>query len=338
MSKKFFKNKSILITGGTGSFGKEFVKYLLNNNYGLKKIIIFSRDEFKQFNFQSELGSEHNKILRFFIGDVRDLERVKRAFHEVDYVVHAAALKQVPSAEYNPMEVIKTNVVGTQNVIESCLEKNVKRAVLLSTDKASSPINLYGASKLCADRLFISANNIKGSQNIKFSVVRYGNVMGSRGSVLENFIKQSKSGQILLTDENMTRFNIFLHQSIELVLWALKNCNGGEIVVPKIPSFYIKDLAKVVSKKKNKIKIVGIRDGEKLHEEMISSYDAVNTVEYSNKYLILTKSLIKFYKKRKATYVKKNFIYNSLNNSIFLTIPQLERIVKKFDSKSNLND
>jgi UDP-N-acetylglucosamine 4,6-dehydratase (inverting) len=338
MSKKFFKNKSILITGGTGSFGKEFVKYLLNNNYGLKKIIIFSRDEFKQFNFQSELGSEHNKILRFFIGDVRDLERVKRAFHEVDYVVHAAALKQVPSAEYNPMEVIKTNVVGTQNVIESCLEKNVKRAVLLSTDKASSPINLYGASKLCADRLFISANNIKGSQNIKFSVVRYGNVMGSRGSVLENFIKQSKSGQILLTDENMTRFNIFLHQSIELVLWALKNCNGGEIVVPKIPSFYIKDLAKVVSKKKNKIKIVGIRDGEKLHEEMISSYDAVNTVEYSNKYLILTKSLIKFHKKRKATYVKKNFIYNSLNNSIFLTIPQLERIVKKFDSKSNLND
>ena len=203
MSKKFFKNKSILITGGTGSFGKEFVKYLLNNNYGLKKIIIFSRDEFKQFNFQSELGSEHNKILRFFIGDVRDLERVKRAFHEVDYVVHAAALKQVPSAEYNPMEVIKTNVVGTQNVIESCLEKNVKRAVLLSTDKASSPINLYGASKLCADRLFISANNIKGSQNIKFSVVRYGNVMGSRGSVLENFIKQSKSGQILLTDENI---------------------------------------------------------------------------------------------------------------------------------------
>ena len=327
MNKKFFKNKVILITGGTGSFGKALVQHLLDKKYPLRKIIIFSRDELKQSNFQNNLHPKHTKLLRFFIGDVRDYERLRTAFEDVDYVIHAAALKQVPAAEYNPIEFIKTNVLGTQNIISSCLEKKVKAAILLSTDKASSPINLYGATKLCADKLFLSANNIKGKNNIKFSVVRYGNVMGSRGSVIENFIRQKKNGKLYLTDPEMTRFNMLIEEAVDLVLWTLEKSIGGELIIPKIPSFNVKDLAKAIGGN-TKLEISGIRPGEKLHEEMISIYDSPNTLEFKNFYMILPNYLLKYYK-NKGKAVKKNFVYNSLNNKKFLTITQLKKEIKK---------
>ena len=327
MNKKFFKNKVILITGGTGSFGKALVQHLLDKKYPLRKIIIFSRDELKQSNFQNNLHPKHTKLLRFFIGDVRDYERLRTAFEDVDYVIHAAALKQVPAAEYNPIEFIKTNVLGTQNIISSCLEKKVKAAILLSTDKASSPINLYGATKLCADKLFLSANNIKGKNNIKFSVVRYGNVMGSRGSVIENFIRQKKNGKLYLTDPEMTRFNMLIEEAVDLVLWTLEKSIGGELIIPKIPSFNVKDLAKAIGGN-TKLEISGIRPGEKLHEEMISIYDSPNTLEFKNFYMILPNYLLKYYK-NKGKAVKKYFVYNSLNNKKFLTITQLKKEIKK---------
>ena len=327
MNKKFFKNKVILITGGTGSFGKALVQHLLDKKYPLRKIIIFSRDELKQSNFQNSLHPKHTKLLRFFIGDVRDYERLRTAFEDVDYVIHAAALKQVPAAEYNPIEFIKTNVLGTQNIISSCLEKKVKAAILLSTDKASSPINLYGATKLCADKLFLSANKIKGKNNIKFSVVRYGNVMGSRGSVIENFIRQKKNGKLYLTDPEMTRFNMLIQEAVDLVLWTLEKSVGGELIIPKIPSFNVKDLAKAIGGN-TKLEISGIRPGEKLHEEMISIYDSPNTLEFKNFYMILPNYLLKSYK-NKGKAVKKNFVYNSLNNKKFLTISQLKKEIKK---------
>ncbi len=278
-------NKTILITGGTGSFGKNFVKYLTQKHSNLKKIIIFSRDELKQYEMKKFY--EKNKIfhkLRFFLGDVRDYERLLIAFKNVDIIIHAAALKQVDTAEYNPGEFIKTNIIGGQNVIQASFYNNVSKIIALSTDKASSPINLYGATKLCSDKLFTSANHFYGQK--KFSVVRYGNVAGSRGSVIPLFLSQKNKNVFNITHQDMTRFNISLKESIDLVMWSIKNSYGGEIVVPKLPSYKITDLAKAISEKA-KIKIIGVREGEKIHEEMVSSSESINTLDIGNKYIIL---------------------------------------------------
>ena len=314
MSKNF-KNKTILITGATGSFGKTFIKHILKKKLPFRKIIIFSRDELKQHEMKvsQDFNELKNKQLRFFIGDIRDKDRLIWAFKDVDYVIHAAALKQVPTGEYNPFEVIKTNVIGAQNIIEASINSNVKKVISLSTDKAVSPVNLYGATKLCSDKLFISANNIKGHQNISFSVVRYGNVTGSRGSVLPEFLRQKKNGKFLITDKSMTRFNISLVESVEMVLWSLENTIGGEIIIPKIRSFKVIDLAKAVDPNL-KIEIIGIRQGEKIHEELISQSDSRLTIDIGKYYLILPHTnLFKKYKNYKK--LKKNFIYRSdLNN------------------------
>lgn len=324
MNKNFFKNKSLLLTGGTGSFGKAFVNYLLKNKIPLKKIVIFSRDELKQFEMNKIFNENQHSNIRYFIGDVRDKDRLKLAINEIDIVVHAAALKQVPIAEYNPFEFIKTNVLGAQNLVESCLGSTVKNVIALSTDKASSPINLYGATKLCSDKLFIAANNVKGKQDIKFSVVRYGNVMGSRGSVLEVFSKEKKSKVLHVTDKDMTRFNINMNEAIDFVIYCLMNFKGGEIFIPKIPSYYIMDLARAVSED-CKIKIIGIRPGEKIHEEMISSYDSPNTIDLGRCYAILNANNLKFYKNQK--FVGPDFSYKSNTNSNFLNVTQLKKII-----------
>ncbi len=336
-----FKNKSILVTGGTGSFGKAFIKYLINNFKGFKKIIIFSRDELKQFEMASSLSEKDYPFIRYFIGDVRDLSRLRRALEEVDYVIHAAALKQVEAAEYNPFEVIKTNIVGAQNIIEACLESpKVKKVVALSTDKAVSPINLYGASKLCSDKLFISANNIVGNKKKIFSVVRYGNVMGSRGSVIPVFLEQKKRGTIKVTDPSMTRFNITMTDSIKLVLHALDKSLGGEIFVPKIPSYKILTLAKAIGEK-SKIKIVGVRPGEKIHEELISISEARHTLDIGKYYVILSPSLErsnnplsmhlykKYLNKKNTKKVPKDFEYNSGRNQKFLNKEEIRKLLKK---------
>jgi UDP-N-acetylglucosamine 4,6-dehydratase len=327
MNKNFFKNKSLLITGGTGSFGKAFVNYLLKNKIHLKKIIIFSRDELKQFEMNKIFSENQYQNIRYFIGDVRDKDRLKLALNNVDIVVHAAALKQVPIAEYNPFEFIKTNVMGAQNLIESCLDSSVKNVIALSTDKASSPVNLYGATKLCSDKLFVAANNMKGTQNIKFSIVRYGNVMGSRGSVLETFLQHKKSGVFQITDKKMTRFNINMSEAIDFVIYCLINLKGGEIFVPKLPSFYITDLAKAVSDS-CKTNIIGIRPGEKIHEEMISSYDSLNTVDLGRYFAILNQNNLKFYKDKK--FLNADFSYQSNTNNNFLNVAQLKKIIKDF--------
>ena len=332
MSKKLFNGKTILVTGGTGSFGHAFTKGVLKN-YNPKKLVIFSRDEFKQFKMNSLFKSKReNKILRFFLGDIRDKERLKTALKDIDIVVHAAALKQVPAAEYNPIEFVKTNVLGAQNIVEACLETKVSNVVALSTDKASSPINLYGATKLCSDKLFVAANNIKGKNKIKFSVVRYGNVMGSRGSVLPFFLKQKKLFPI--TDIRMTRFNISIEKSVDMVIWCLQNNLGGEIFVPKLQSFKITDLARSVNPK-FKFKIIGIRPGEKLHEELISTYDAIKTVDLKKYYAILgnftEKEIISYIKKTKGRRVEKNFVYNSFNNPRYLSMSDLSTEIKKIN-------
>jgi len=326
MNKNFFKNKSLLITGGTGSFGKAFVNYLLFNKVPLKKIVIFSRDELKQFEMSKIYNEKKYPNVRYFLGDIRDKERLHSAFRGIDIIVHAAALKQVPTAEYNPIEFIKTNVLGSQNIIETALSSNVGNVVALSTDKASSPINLYGATKLCSDKLFVSANNIKGNKKIKFSVVRYGNVMGSRGSVLHSFLDQLKNKELLITDKRMTRFNITLSECINLVILSLTSSMGGEIFVPKIPSFYVYDLAKAISND-CKITFTGIRPGEKLHEEMISIYDSYNTIELSDHYIILQNlNYLKNYKKYRL--LDENFSYRSDLNKIFLSKDDLRLIIK----------
>jgi UDP-N-acetylglucosamine 4,6-dehydratase (inverting) len=330
VTKNFFKNKSLLITGGTGSFGRAFVKYLLKEKVPLKKIIIFSRDELKQFEMNKIFNEKKYKNIRYFIGDVRDKERLKLAINNVDIVVHAAALKQVPVAEYNPFEFIKTNVLGAQNLIECCLGSSVTRVIALSTDKASSPINLYGATKLCSDKIFIAANNIIGKQNIRFSIVRYGNVMGSRGSVLDTFLEQSKNRIISITDKNMTRFNINMNEAIDLTIYSLANLKGGEIFVPKIPSFRIIDLAKAISNE-SKIKIIGIRPGEKVHEEMISAHDSSDIYDLGKYYAIVPNYLKNKYLSRKK--VKESFCYSSDNNSEFLNINQLKKIVINYQKE-----
>lgn len=329
MSIKF---KTMLITGGTGSFGKAYTKYLLNKSKNLKKLIIFSRDEWKQSEMKKEFPQKKYPILRYFLGDVRDLQRLKRAFNEIDIVVHAAALKQVPAAEYNPTEFIKTNITGAQNVIEAAIDCKVKKVIALSTDKASAPINLYGATKLCSDKLFIAANNYSGSRNIIFSICRYGNVMGTRGSVVPLFIQQSKKKFLTITDKEMTRFNITLDESINLVNYAINNSMGKEIFVPKIPSYKLLDLAKSINEK-SKIKIIGIRSGEKIHEEMITLDDSYYTIENSKNYIILPKLekkiLNKYLKKFKAKKIKKPFSYNSKDNPNFLTIKKLRKLILK---------
>ncbi|MDC2998808.1 UDP-N-acetylglucosamine 4,6-dehydratase (inverting), partial [Candidatus Pelagibacter sp.] len=316
-----------------------FTEKILKKFPSINKIIIFSRDEFKQNNMSEKFNSvKEKKKLRFFLGDIRDIQRLKIALQDIDIVIHAAALKQVPAAEYNPIEFIKTNVLGAQNLVEACLDNKVKQLVALSTDKAAAPINLYGATKLCSDKLFTAANNIKGKQDIRFSVVRYGNVAGSRGSVMPLFISQKKNNLLKITDKGMTRFNISLDEGIETVLWTLKNMQGGEIVVPKLPSYRIMDLAKAISSK-IKIKLIGKRPGEKIHEELITESDSGNTIDIGNYYLILPtnnlgdlKNFIKRYKKLKFL---KEFNYSSGKNKHYLKVNELKRILEKLKNKQN---
>jgi UDP-N-acetylglucosamine 4,6-dehydratase len=324
------KYKSILITGGTGSFGKAFVKHLIKTNKNLKRLVIFSRDEWKQSEMAKDFPASKFPFIRFFLGDVRDYERLKRAVKDIEVIVHAAALKQVPAAEYNPIEFIKTNIIGAQNIIEASIEQNIKKVIALSTDKAAAPLNLYGATKLCSDKLFIAANNYSG-KNI-FSVCRYGNVMGTRGSVIPLFFQQAKKGLITITDKNMTRFNITLDESIDLVLYALENSLGNEIFIPKIPSYRIMDLAKSIGEK-CKIKILGIRPGEKIHEEMITVNDSYNTIENSKYYIILpyfkNARINKYLKYYDAKKINKPFSYNSEDNKKFLTIKEIKKLIQK---------
>ena len=324
------KGKSILITGGTGSLGKGLVKRILNDYPEVKRLVVFSRDEQKQFQMSQEFPETKFQAIRYFIGDIRDYERVKRAVRNIDYVIHAAAMKHVPIAEYNPMECIKTNVLGAENIINACLESDVKSVVALSTDKAAAPINLYGATKLTSDKLFIAANNIRGRNDIKFSVVRYGNVMGSNGSVIPFFIKKKPQGVLPITDSNMTRFNITLDEGIEMIIHALENAEGGEIFVPKIPSYKITDLASAICDKCEQ-KIIGVRSGEKIHEEMITSSDSYNTYDLGKYYVILPQTPVfnieSFIKDKKAKKVTPGFSYNSGQNEHFLTVDQLKLLI-----------
>lgn len=325
-----FKNKSLMITGGTGSFGKRFTNIFLDKFPEIRRLIIFSRDELKQYHMAEQINSRHKNKIRFFLGDIRDKERLNMALNDVDYVVHAAALKQVPTAEYNPFEFIKTNVLGAQNLIEACLSNKVKKVIALSTDKAAAPLNLYGATKLCSDKLFISANNIVGKNKINFSVVRYGNVMMSRGSVIPKFIDLIKKNKTLeITHPQMTRFNITLDEGINFVIYSLLNSIGGEIFVPKLQSFKIIDLLKCFSKKID-FKITGIRPGEKLHEEMITISDSFNTIQNKKFYIILpfnNNNTDLYLKKYNATKTKKPFSYNSENNKDFLNVNKLKKII-----------
>ena len=324
-------NKSILITGATGSFGQQFIKVVLKKYKKIKRLVIFSRDEFKQYILQKEYDQKKYPFLRFFLGDVRNKDRLKTALNGVDIVIHAAALKQVPTAEYNPFEYINTNVIGAENLIQACLENKVQKVIALSTDKAAAPINLYGATKLCSDKLFIAANNIKGDKNISFSVVRYGNVMMSRGSIVPLFQEISKTSNVLpITDLRMTRFNISINSACEFVLKCLKTSKGGEIFVPKIPSFRITDLAKAINRK-CKFKMIGMRPGEKLHEEMITINDSFNTLETKDYFIILPPDKIKNYlkKNKNCRLVKENFSYNSFNNNHYLKISGIEKIIKR---------
>ena len=328
----FPKFSNILVTGGTGSFGRAFIKKILNEKYQVKRIVIFSRDELKQWEMQKQYPADKFPQLRFFLGDIRDRDRLTRALQGIDFLVHAAALKQVPAAEYNPMEFIKTNVLGSENIVQACLDTNVKKVIALSTDKAAAPINLYGATKLCSDKLFIAANNIIGEKEISFSVVRYGNVMGSRGSVIPFYLQEAKKGILPITDSSMTRFNISLEEGVDMVIWALINSIGGEIFVPKIPSYNILDLAEAISPKAKK-KIVGIRPGEKIHEEMITSTDSIYTIELEKYYAILTCDglLKKKYEEANIRFkdLPVGFCYSSGTNPQFLTIEELRELITK---------
>ncbi len=325
--------KTILITGGTGSFGKEFVQYVIEK-YSPKKIIIYSRDELKQFEMQQKWPNTAGSVMRYFIGDVRDRDRLTRAMEDVDVVIHAAALKQVPAAEYNPDECIKTNIGGAQNVVDAALSTEVKIVIALSTDKAAAPINLYGATKLVSDKLFIAANNIKGRRDLRFSVVRYGNVMGSRGSVIPFFKRLAENGASLpITHKEMTRFNISLEDAVEMVIWSIEMALGGEIFVPKIPSYRIETLAKAIAPNAI-LEDIGIRPGEKLHEEMITSSDSYNTIEFDKYYAILPSdsNKEKFIKHFSAWDVKPGFTYNSGANTEWETEETLrEKIINHVD-------
>ena len=323
-------DKVVLITGGTGSFGKAFIAAVLKK-YKPRKLIVYSRDELKQFEMRRLFDEKSYPALRYFIGDVRDRERLYRAFDGVDVVIHAAALKQVPAAEYNPMEAIKTNVWGASNVIDAAIDRNVKQVIALSTDKAVNPVNLYGATKLCSDKLFVAANNYAGSHGTVFSVVRYGNVVGSRGSVIPFFLDARKSGVLPITDKRMTRFWITLDQAVAFVLRSFEMMEGGEIFVPKIPSMNIMDLAKAIAPD-CKSRIVGIRPGEKLHEVMVTEDDARDTLDYPDRYVILPASHEWSDKiGGKAKTIKRcpdGFRYSSDGNKDWLTVEQLRTMIK----------
>ncbi len=324
-------NKSILITGGTGSFGKKFTEIMLTRYPEVQKVVIYSRDELKQFEMSQKFNDKDYPQMRYFIGDVRDYPRFKRACEGIDIIIHAAALKQVPAAEYNPDEFVKTNIGGAQNVIDAAMAANVKVVVALSTDKAAAPINLYGATKLVSDKLFIAANNMKGKRSLRFSVVRYGNVMGSRGSVIPFFIKKAKDGVIPITHKEMTRFNISLEDGVEMVLWSIEHAIGSELFVPKIPSYKIETVAKAIAPNAKLIDI-GIRPGEKLHEEMITVSDAMNSIDIGKYYAILPSGI------NKKTYldhfggeeVSSGFSYNSGKNEEWVSAEEMRNLIKKY--------
>jgi UDP-N-acetylglucosamine 4,6-dehydratase (inverting) len=326
-------NKSVLITGGTGSFGKMFVKTILRDYPGVKRLVVYSRDELKQFEMSQVYSEVRYPQMRYFIGDVRDGARLKRACEGIDVIIHAAALKQVPTAEYNPDECIKTNIGGAQNIIDAALATNVKIVVALSTDKAAAPINLYGATKLCSDKLFIAANNIKGARDLRFSVVRYGNVMGSRGSVIPFFMNKRKDGVIPITHKDMTRFNISLEDGVAMVMYAIGNAIGGEIFVPKIPSYKIEVLARAIAPEA-RLEYVGIRPGEKLHEEMITESDSYNTIEFDRYYAILPTAadFDKYLKHFNARMLTPGFKYNSGTNTEWETVETLREKIKRYVS------
>lgn len=323
----YLKNKTVLVTGGTGTFGRAFVSKLLKESE-VKKIIIFSRDEFKQSNMQNDLVA-YDKRLRFFIGDIRDLQRLERAFDGVDIVVHAAALKQVPAIEYNPFEAVKTNVLGSQNVIEAALNKNVSKVLLISSDKAVQPINLYGATKLTAERLFVAANFYSGKLNTRFSVVRYGNVIGSRGSLIEMIEKQKNTGAIKLTDDRMTRFWISIDKVLNIILEAIGDMEGGEIFVPKMRSLKVVDVIKFLAPK-CKIELIGIRPGEKLHEVLVTDYEALRTKDNKNAFVIRPEFEFTDKPKRvdKIPVVKKNFSYASNDSEFLASLDRAGEILK----------
>lgn len=327
----FLQDKTLLITGGTGSLGKALTAHIFKHHPEIKKLIVYSRDEQKQFEMAQEYPSNKYPKIRFFIGDVRDRERLMRAFKGVDYVIHAAAMKHVPIAEYNPDECVKTNIGGADNVIHASLETSVERVVALSTDKACAPINLYGATKLTSDKLFIAANNIKGTNPIRFSVVRYGNVMGSNGSVIPFFIKKRASGVLPITDPNMTRFNISLQGGVDMVMHALEHAWGGELFVPKIPSYKILDVADAIGPECKK-DIIGIRPGEKVHEEMITSSDSFYTYDLGKYYTILPSvpswPVASFVETFKATKVPVGFTYNSGENKEWETVESMRELIK----------
>lgn len=324
--------KSILVTGGTGSFGKKFVEHILTKHPDVRRVVIFSRDELKQFEMSQVFSPSKYPQIRYFIGDVRDAERVRRACEGIDIIIHAAALKQVPIAEYNPIECIKTNVIGAENIVNAAMDCGVKQVVALSTDKAAAPINLYGATKLCSDKLFIAANNFKGKRDLKFSVVRYGNVLGSRGSVVPFFLSKRKDGVLPITHMEMTRFNITLQEGVDMVMHAVEHAWGGELYVPKIPSYKITTVAEAVAPG-CKIDVVGIRPGEKLHEEMITETDSLNTYDCGKYYVIVPATPIwneaEWAKAFSAKKVPMGFKYNSGENNEWVTVEDLRVLIKK---------
>lgn len=325
--------KSILITGGTGSFGQAFVRHILHQWPEIKRLVIFSRDEQKQFQMAQEFPKDQYPMVRFFVGDVRDYDRLRRALNGIEYVIHAAAMKHIPIAEYNPMECVKTNVLGAENLINACLDTEVTKVVALSTDKAAAPVNLYGATKLTSDKLFIAANNIKGRNPITFSVVRYGNVMGSNGSVIPFFLKKRNEGILPITDPEMTRFNITLDDGVQLVLHALEHAWGGEIFVPKIPSYRIMDVAEAVAPE-CETKVNGVRPGEKLHEEMITSSDSYYTYDLGQYYAIIPSeprwNPEEFIEHFKARPVENGFSYHSGNNDSWMGVEELRKQIRKY--------
>ena len=324
--------KSILITGGTGSFGKAFVKRVFEKYPDISRLVVYSRDEQKQFQMAQEYPADRYPNIRFFIGDVRDYDRLKTALKGIDTVVHAAAMKHVPIAEYNPMECIKTNIIGAENLINACLETEVTNVVALSTDKAAAPINLYGATKLASDKLFIAANNIKGARNIRFSVVRYGNVMGSNGSVIPFFMQKRKTGILPITDPQMTRFNISLDEGVDMVLYALEHAWGGELFVPKIPSYKITDVAMAIGPDCEH-RVIGIRPGEKIHEEMITTSDSFTTYDLGSYYSILPQVPVfemgDFLDHFKPVKIENGFNYNSGTNTEWLSVEQLRTLIRQ---------